>query len=117
MAAVMKLRQLYTKTLYLGNLKTRYYSICPQKIKEFEENGVVCLRQVFDKKWLDLIRHGMERNLREPSIYCDWLTDENGKGLFFNDYFNYVKIPEYKEYVTSSPAAQIAGNLMRSKVM
>ena len=35
-----------------------YVDISPEVVKEFNENGVVCLREVFDEKWLKLCEKG-----------------------------------------------------------
>lgn len=52
-----------------------------------------------------------------PSAYCDWLTDDaQGRGLFFNDYFNFNQILEYNQYVRESPAADIAKEITNTKV-
>ena len=84
-----------------------------QFVETHESDGIVCLRRIFDEKWLDLASVGIKKNIKNPSKYSDWLVDENGKGLFFNDYYNCDKIPEYYEYVTKSPAAELAGRLMK----
>ena len=83
-------------------------------IETYQQDGVVCLRGVFDDKWVKMAHEGVKKNLQNPSEYCDWIVDEKGKGLFFNDYYNYEKITEFHEYVTKSPAAELAGRLMKS---
>jgi ectoine hydroxylase-related dioxygenase (phytanoyl-CoA dioxygenase family) len=40
----------------------------------------------------------------------------NNGGVYFNDYCNWKKIPEFQEYIYNSPAAELAGNLMHSEV-
>ena len=42
-------------------------------------------------------------------------TDGN-TGTYFNDYCNWKKIPEFREFVEHSPAAEIAGSLMGCEV-
>jgi ectoine hydroxylase-related dioxygenase (phytanoyl-CoA dioxygenase family) len=37
-------------------------------------------------------------------------------GVYFNDYCNCKKIPEFQEYIYNSPAAELAGTLMCSEV-
>lgn len=97
--------------------KRCFVNITPEIEREFQENGVVCLRGVFDKSWLKICEKGIGKNLISPSIYCDWLTDDGDKrtGLFFNDYYNYNKIPEYNDYIRESPAAGIAKQIINSK--
>lgn len=107
-------RQL-TKRKWFSSVSSVSTLVGEAQIQEYNNNGAICIRGAFDEKWLKLIEKGLEKNLRTPSKYNDWLTDDNGKGLFFNDYYNYTNIPEYLEYVMCSPAAEIAGHLMQSK--
>ena len=37
------------------------------------------------------------------------------QGAYFNDYCNWEKIPQFRDFVFNSPAAEIAATLMRSK--
>ena len=87
-----------------------------QSISEFQENGVVCMRHLFDEKWIKVAHQGIEKNFSNPSKYCDWLVGQNGKGVYFNDYMNWRKISEFEKFVLHSPAAKIAGFLMQSEV-
>lgn len=54
--------------------------------------------------------------MQSPSTYCDWLVNEEGKGLYFNDLCNTHRIEEYQDYAMNSPAAQIAKQATNSKV-
>ena len=44
------------------------------------------------------------------------LRTGKGPGYYFNDYCNWQKIEEFKDFAFNSPAGQIAGKLMKSKV-
>jgi len=35
--------------------------------EDFERDGVVCLRGVFDPPWIEVLARGVERNLADPS--------------------------------------------------
>ena len=37
--------------------------------QEFHDNGAVCLRNVFDKRWVEKIKDGIDINMRNPSKY------------------------------------------------
>jgi len=54
----------------------------------------------------------------EDKIYLNAIKFQEGtsSGTYFNDYCNWKKIPEFQEYVHNSPAAELAGTLMCSKV-
>jgi ectoine hydroxylase-related dioxygenase (phytanoyl-CoA dioxygenase family) len=83
-------------------------------VEQYDADGAVCLRQVFAPYWIDLLRRGVERNLAAPGRYGHRYTGENEPGLFFGDYCNWARIPEYREFLFESPAASIAGRFMRS---
>lgn len=47
--------------------------ISDEKIAEFQANGAVLLQDVFSKKWVDLVRDGVELNMKNPSEFGEWL--------------------------------------------
>lgn len=84
-------------------------------VEEYERAGAACLRGAFEPRWLDLLARGVERNLAEPGPFAKFYTPEGAPGLFFGDYCNWRRIPEYREFLLHSPAAAIAARLMRSR--
>ena len=51
--------------------------------------------------------------------YCNFRSDilySEGDGVYFNDYFNWRNIPQFSKLVHESHAAQIAAQLMGSKM-
>ena len=88
-------------------------AISDKEIKTFQNDGAICLRGLFDVKWLDLLRKGIEDNRLHPSE----MTKRKGHSpLFFHDYNNWNSIPEYKEFILHSPAGEIAARLIQSSV-
>ena len=85
-------------------------------ISDFQENGVVCIRKLFDENWQKIVDKGIEKSFSNPSKHCDWVVGDNGNGVYFNDYMKWDKIAEFKKFVLQSPAAKIAGLLMQSQV-
>ncbi|MFQ5437957.1 MAG: phytanoyl-CoA dioxygenase family protein [Paracoccaceae bacterium] len=85
--------------------------ISPAQIETFQRDGVVMLAGVF-ADWVEVIRAGIEQNLREPGEYAS----ENAvtEGRFFDDYCNWRRIPEFERIVCESPAAELAARAMRS---
>ena len=73
------------------------------------------MRGVF-KEWVEKLKKGIAKNHRNPSELSSWLRSDVSETFYFNDYFNWRKIPEFEEYVFESRAAEIAGKLMKSKV-
>jgi len=84
-----------------------------QQIDEFSRNGVLVLRGVFND-WIELLRTGVETNMREPGLFGREYLDQGQAGRFFGDYCNWNRIPEYRNYMFDSPIPEIAADLIQS---
>lgn len=82
---------------------------------DFDRDGAVCVRGAFAPDWLELLGRGIEANLARPGPMAKRYTPAGEPGLFFGDYCNWQRIPEYREFLLRSPAAAIAGRLMGSR--
>ncbi len=80
-------------------------------IQAFREDGVVLLRGLFPE-WVEPLRRGVDRNMAEPGPYVRQYRTEEGGPLFFGDYCNWERIPEYRDFLFNSEAAAVAGALM-----
>lgn len=85
-----------------------------EHIDTFQRDGVVLVRGLF-KDHIDAIRAGIERNMAEPGPYAAENLKEGEGGRFFDDYCNWTRIPEFAQVIESSPAAEVAADLMRSE--
>lgn len=88
--------------------------ITQENIKQFQEDGVTVIRGLFADH-VDTLRAGVERNMEEPGPYASENFKEGESGLFFDDYCNWQRIPEFAEVIEKSPAAEVAADLMGSK--
>jgi ectoine hydroxylase-related dioxygenase (phytanoyl-CoA dioxygenase family) len=88
--------------------------VSDQTVAAFQRDGAVVLRQVFSKGWLERLARGVELNLANPGPLAIRYTEEGGPGRFFGDYCNWKRFPQYRYFVTSSPAAGIAARLAGS---
>jgi len=84
------------------------------QIDSFQRDGVLLLEGVFGA-WIETLRAGVERNMRDPGPYGREYLEANQGGRFFGDYCNWNRIDEYRDFVFHSPAAEIAAELMRSR--
>ena len=82
-------------------------------IAAFERDGAVPIRGCLEA-WVETLRRGIEYNIAHPGPDVRDYRDEGG-GRFFGDYCNWARIPEYREFLFDSPAADIARALMRSR--
>jgi len=83
------------------------------QVAQYRRDGAVCLRRYF-QDWVGSVARGVERNLAAPGAMASD-HDVEGKGRFFEDYCNWRRIPEYRDYVLNSPAAAMAGRLMGAR--
>jgi ectoine hydroxylase-related dioxygenase (phytanoyl-CoA dioxygenase family) len=90
------------------------HSTIPENaVHDFEEHGVTLLRGVLND-WVEPLRSGVERNMADPGPFVRDYRDDLG-GRFFGDFCNWQRIPEYREFLFDSPAADIAGALMQTR--
>jgi ectoine hydroxylase-related dioxygenase (phytanoyl-CoA dioxygenase family) len=87
-----------------------------ETVNEFRDQGATVLRGVF-REWVEPLRAGVEKNLADPSPLVKYYTGEGNSGLFFGDYCNWNRIPEYRDFVLHSPVGAVGAELMGSKTV
>ncbi len=87
--------------------------LSPETVQTFREDGVVVLRGLF-ADWIEPLREGAARNMAAPGPMHRNYT--SGGARFFGDYCNWAQIPEYRAFVEQGPAAEVARQLMQSRV-
>ncbi len=87
--------------------------VTPADIDTFQKDGVVVIRGLW-RDWVETIRAGIERNLREPGPYGAENLKPGEGGRFFDDYCNWERIPEFGAVIRDSAVAEVAGDLMQS---
>ena len=77
-----------------------------ETIDQFNAEGVVLVPNVLEKKWLDLIAQGIEKNKESRGEWsCDY-TQPGDTGEFWDDYCNWQRFNEYRDcllYTSPSP--------------
>ncbi len=90
--------------------------ITETEIKTFEDEGVVCLRGLFDPAQLEVLRMAAERSLDAPGqLHAELAAQRQDAGRFFHDTFVWLHDDTCRDFVFNSPAASIAQQLMRSE--
>lgn len=90
-----------------------HHLVTQQHIDDYQKDGVCLIKGLF-AEYVDTICAGIETNMREPGEYAAENLKEGENGRFFDDYCNWQRIPEFKDVVTNSPAAEVASDLMQS---
>lgn len=84
--------------------------VSPADVATFQREGVVCLRGVLAKSWLDELAEGVERNMREPGPYGKNHAETGA--AYFGDYCNWDRIRIYRDVTEKGPLGTVAGQLM-----
>lgn len=87
--------------------------ITEDEVRTYQEDGIVCLRQLFDAEAVGQVRNVVDRDLANPSPMANDAT-RDGSGRFFSDTFVWKHYPELKDFVFDSPAADITAALFRA---
>ncbi len=91
--------------------------VTDEDVLAFDRDGAVCLRGAFELEWLEVLAHGVERNLTDISPLGVRYTPEGAPGGFVDDYCRWQDFAEYRRFLFESNAAEIAASLMRSSVV
>tara|TARA_B100000427_G_scaffold56061_1_gene43716 strand:+ start:297 stop:1091 length:795 start_codon:yes stop_codon:yes gene_type:complete len=83
------------------------------EINFYQNQGAILIKNIFNP-WIDLLRKGFEKVLKEPGPHARENV-KNEEGRFFEDYCNWQRIPEFKKFAENSPAAQIVAEATGSK--
>jgi ectoine hydroxylase-related dioxygenase (phytanoyl-CoA dioxygenase family) len=83
----------------------------------FDGKGAIVVRAAFSSRWLDRLAEGLERNLREPSSYGCRYTKSDAPGAFVDDYCNWQRIPEYRNFIFDSGVGELVARLLRSRTV
>jgi len=88
--------------------------ITADEITTYQRDGVVLLPGLFDLEWIDLLDIGLIANCENPTGRARvWDRDAEGRTMFW-DSQAWRGIDEYRRFIFDSPAARIAGQLMKS---
>ncbi|MGB1156976.1 MAG: phytanoyl-CoA dioxygenase family protein [Alphaproteobacteria bacterium] len=82
-------------------------------IDAYQRDGAVLVRGLF-KDWIDEIAAGIEQNMAAPGPYAAENLQSGESGRFFDDYCNWTRIAPFEQVIRSSPAADVAAQLMGS---
>ena len=87
-----------------------------KKIIDFyQKQGVVLLKNVLSKNWINILKAGIIKNFNNPSKYKCVYEKSKDIELFYDDYCNWQRIFEYKDFLFNSGIASIASQLINSK--
>lgn len=81
----------------------------------FHRHGVICLRNVLSPDWIATLTQGFDKNMAAPSNHACFYTSPDAPGQFRDDYCNWQRIHEFKQFAFDSSIGEIAGALLGAK--
>lgn len=84
-----------------------------EQIETYQRDGVVCLRGLFDRAWLERLRAAAEACLAAPTdMSAELAASREDPGRFFHDTFVWRQNTDCRAFLFDSPAADIAAQVM-----
>ncbi len=83
--------------------------------ERFLRDGAVVVRKLFSTDEIALLERGIERNMAEPSPLAIVASRPEDPGYFIEDFCNWQRIGEYRDFIFNSAAAEVAAALMQSR--
>jgi ectoine hydroxylase-related dioxygenase (phytanoyl-CoA dioxygenase family) len=86
--------------------------ITPEIKRAYDEDGVVCLRNAFDARWLDVAARAIEASRASLGpMHIDYSRDTRPH-TYETDFWVWQRVPEMRSFIFESPAARLVGELM-----
>ncbi|MGI9436436.1 MAG: phytanoyl-CoA dioxygenase family protein, partial [Geminicoccaceae bacterium] len=85
------------------------------EIDTFRRDGVVALRQKFDRGWIDLLREAIDQSFATPSGNLTRHTKDPDQPGYYEDFWAWSRYPGFEQFVRNSPCAQLAAELLGAK--
>lgn len=81
-------------------------------LARYVEDGVVCLRSVFDAHWLDVVGRAIDEGRANPGAFYVDYSAETRPRTYETDFWVWPENRWMREFIFDSPAAALAGQLM-----
>lgn len=85
--------------------------------ESFHQEGVICLRGVVGREWLDCCRDGLNQSLANPGPFFRDQTPEGSPARYVFDYWNWRNIPGFRKLVLESPFAGMIAELLEAELL
>jgi ectoine hydroxylase-related dioxygenase (phytanoyl-CoA dioxygenase family) len=83
-------------------------------VENFQRDGAVCLRGIFNPAEIELLRAGIDANLAHPSPRAKVASRADDPGFFIEDFCNWQENESYRRFIFDSALGEAAGRLMKS---
>jgi len=83
-----------------------------KEINQFQKNGAIFIKGKFDLNWIEKLKIGIEKDIKNPSPRFKSHTNQNDLPAYLEDYWTWDLVPEFTDFVFNSPYSEIASELM-----
>jgi len=90
------------------------HMLTDELVDQFQRDGAICIRGLFDAHELAELRAGIDFNLANLSPRAKVASGANDPGRFVEDFCNWRENPHYRRFIEGSALAPSAARLMRS---
>ena len=90
--------------------------ISDQLVFNYKRDGVILIKGIF-LPWIDKLTKGFEKVIKNPGPHARENVLNKNDGRFFEDYCNWERIEEFKDFILNSPAAQIVAQTTGSNII
>jgi ectoine hydroxylase-related dioxygenase (phytanoyl-CoA dioxygenase family) len=89
--------------------------LTPDEVADYDEDGVVHLRGVFPREWIERMARAVDRVVAEPTFFGNVVSMKD-RG-FSGDLFVWMFDDDFRDWVFGSPAAHVARQVLRSRTV
>jgi len=98
-------------------VRQRHGMVTDADVAAFRRDGAVCLRRMLTSQQIELLREGIDANLKQPSPRAKTASRPDDPGWFFEDFCCWNENEQYRRFIFESDVGVVAGRLMGSTVV
>ncbi len=85
-----------------------------QDIVRFKEDGAICVRQVFDRDWIERMAPAVDRLLANPGTRAREATKAGDPGRFHMNVFMWRWDADFRDFALNSPLPELGATLLEA---
>jgi len=86
-----------------------------KEINQFNKDGAVLIKGKFNLDWIDKLRKGIDKDIKNPSPRFVNHTKDNNSPGYYEDFWTWNLYEEFNDFVFNSPTSIIAAELLEAK--
>ena len=89
-------------------------AVTREDLTRFREDGVVCIRNVFDADWVERMNGAIDRLLANPGARAREATKAGDPGRFHMNVFMWRRDPDFRDFALHSPLPELGASLLEA---